>query len=48
MKVMRNIIRYTAVLAAGMMLLGGCTFDERLTTPFKEGVPVNVVLRAGV
>ena len=41
---MRNIIRYTAVLAAGMMLLGGCTFDERLTTPFKEGVPVNVVL----
>ena len=44
MKVMRNIIRYTAVLAAGMMLLGGCTFDERLTTPFKEGVPVNVVL----
>ena len=43
-KVMRKIIRYTAMLAAGMVFLGGCTFDERLTVPFKEGVPVNVVL----
>lgn len=41
---MRKIIRYTAMLAAGMMLFGGCTFDERLAAPFKEGVPVNVVL----
>ena len=41
---MCKIIRYTAMLAAGMILLGGCTFDERLTVPFKEGVPVNVVL----
>lgn len=41
---MRKIIRYTAMLAAGMMLFGGCTFDERLTASFKEGVPVNVVL----
>lgn len=41
---MRKIIRYTAMLAAGMVFLGGCTFDERLTAPFKEGVPVNVVL----
>ena len=41
---MRKIIRYTAMLAAGMVFLGGCTFDERLTVPFKEGVPVNVVL----
>ena len=32
------------MLAAGMMLFGGCTFDERLTASFKEGVPVNVVL----
>ena len=41
---MRKIIRYTAMLAAGMVFLGGCTFDERLAAPFKEGVPVNVVL----
>ena len=41
---MRKIIRYTAMLAAGMVFLGGCTFDERLTASFKEGVPVNVVL----
>ena len=32
------------MLAAGMVFLGGCTFDERLTASFKEGVPVNVVL----
>lgn len=32
------------MLAAGMVFLGGCTFDERLAAPFKEGVPVNVVL----
>lgn len=41
---MRKIIRYTAMLAAGMVFLGGCTFDERLAAPFKEGVPVTVVL----
>ena len=41
---MRNIIRYTAVLTAGMIFFGGCTFEERLTLPFEEGVPTNVVL----
>lgn len=40
---MRNI-RTTVVFAVCALIMSGCTFDERLTTPMKEGVPTKVQL----
>lgn len=40
---MRNI-RTTVVFAVCALIMSGCTFDERLTTPIKEGVPTKVQL----
>lgn len=40
---MRNIIN-TVLSAACALMICGCTFDERLTQPVKEGVPTTVQL----
>lgn len=40
---MRNIIN-TVLSAACALMICGCTFDERLTQPLKEGVPTTVQL----
>ena len=40
---MRNIIN-TVLSAACALMICGCTFDERLTQPVKEGVPMTVQL----